>query len=302
MLKNFMHLWKYLYGCISFAERSVNILFNHLKTYFMLPEKIMQSDLLDLLFENRNKTYGAYALRRSYNKTMASAITVTLFIALAFCIFQFMHHTKPKDFIREINIPDPELTRVVPVEPQPKAPAPKAVATHVNQNIYSAPVIVKDNDDTKMPTVDDLDKNLVSDKNIVGDGQVDIIQPPSNTAAGLGTEAVQPVVKADDAPLRWAQVMPEYPGGLEALKKFMLRNLRQPDDLEAGEKIIVMASFIVNKNGQIEQVKIITGGRPDLNQEVQRVINKMPSWKPGIQNGNTVAVYFNLPVTFMSEE
>jgi len=301
MLKNFMQLWKYLYSCILFAERSVNI-YSSFKTYFMLPEKIMQSDLLDILFENRNKTYGAYALRRSYNKTMASAITITLFIAVAFCIFQFMHHTKQKDFLTEIIIRDPELTRVVPVEPQPKAPVLKPVATHVSQNIYSAPVIVKDNDDTKMPTVDDLDKNVVADKNIIGNGEVDIIQPSSNTAAGLGTEAVQPVVKADDAPLAWAQVMPEYPGGIEALKRFMLRNLRQPDDLEAGEKIVVMASFIVDRNGQIEQVKITTSGRPDLNKEVQRVINKMPSWKPGIQNGNTVAVYFNLPVTFMSEE
>ncbi len=269
----------------------------------MLPEKIMQSDLLDILFENRNKTYGAYALRKSYNKTMASAITVTLFIALAFCIFQFMHHTKQKDFLTEIIIRDPELTRVVPVEPQPKATAPKPVATHVNQNIYSTPVIVKNDIETKMPTVDVLDKTVIADKNIIGEDPGDVVQPPSNTSAGLGTEAPQPVVvKADDTPLKWAQVMPEYPGGLEALKKFMLRNLRQPDDLEAGEKIIVMASFIVNKNGQIEQVKITTGGRPDLNKEVERVINKMPSWKPGIQNGNAVAVYFNLPVTFMSEE
>ena len=96
--------------------------------------------------------------------------------------------------------------------------------------------------------------------------------------------------------------MPEYPGGIEALKKFMLKNLRQPDDLQPGEKILVMASFVVNKNGQIEQVKIINGGRTDLNKEVQRVINKMPFWKPGLQNGNTVAVYFNLPVTFISTE
>ena len=85
-------------------------------------------------------------------------------------------------------------------------------------------------------------------------------------------------------------------------EKFMIRNLKQPDDLQEGEKIIVMASFVVNKNGEIEKIKITNTGRTDLNKEVQRVINKMPLWKPGIQNGNAVAVYFNLPVTFMSGE
>ena len=81
----------------------------------------------------------------------------------------------------------------------------------------------------------------------------------------------------------------------------MLRHLKQPDNLQSGEKIIVSASFIVNKNGKIEQVKITNGGRNDLDKEVERVINKMPLWKPGMQNGNAVAVYFKLPVTFMSE-
>ena len=277
--------------------------YSSFKTYFMLPEKILQSDLLDLLFENRNKIYGAYALRRSYNKTMASAITVTLFIVLAFCIFQFMHHTKGIELTTQIiYLKDHELTPANPVKPKAEIPVPKPAVTHVSSKLYSTPVIVKDIDDTKMPAVDDLDKNVVAGKNIPGNDAGDII-PASHTSAGLGTEAMPPVKpKIDEAPLYNAQVMPEYPGGLEALKKFMLRNLRQPDNLEAGEKIIVTASFIVNKNGQIEEVKIITGGRADLNKEVERVINKMPAWKPGIQNGNTVAVYFNLPVTFMSEE
>ena len=65
---------------------------------------------------------------------------------------------------------------------------------------------------------------------------------------------------------------------------------------------MVRTSFIVNKIGQIEAVKIIGSGRPDLDKEVMRVINKMPIWKPGIQNGSPVSVYFNLPVTFLGAE
>ena len=118
---------------------------------------------------------------------------------------------------------------------------------------------------------------------------------------GSGNAAAQPATtKADETPLSQAEEMPEYPGGIDALKKFMLKNLRQPDDLQPGEKIIVKAFFVVNKDGKIGQVKIISTGRNDLDKEVERVINNMPLWKPGKQNANAVAVYFNLPVTFVN--
>lgn len=271
----------------------------------MLPEKIMQSDLLDILFENRNKLYGAYTLRKSYNKTMALAITITFFVAVAFSVFQFIHHTKNGDLTTQVIIPpDAILTSVndkkilPPVQPQQHV-----AASHVNQVINSVPKIVSDNDKTDMPTVDDITKNIIGFEKITGSDNVDIIQPPATTHENTGTiTTVIAETKVDETPLHTAQVMPEYPGGIEALKKFMLKNLRQPEDLQAGEKIIVMASFIVNKNGQIETVKIINDGRTDLNKEVMRVINKMPLWKPGMQNGNAVSVYFNLPVTFMSED
>ncbi len=270
----------------------------------MLPEKIMQSDLLDILFENRNKTYGAYVLRKSYNKTMIVAIAITLFITMLFSALQFVHHAKQHLYVTPIDIADPAFTKIdeaQPVKPQPKLPAPQHAAVHLNQIISSPPVIVNDNIKTQMPTVDDLTKNIIGEKNIIGNGAIDVVQPPA-TGQGSGVAATAPENKTGDEILNWAQVMPEYPGGIEALKKFMLRNLKQPDDLQPGEKIVVMASFVVNKNGEIEQIKIIKSGRADLDKEVQRVVNKMPVWKPGMQNGNAVAVYFNLPVTFMSED
>lgn len=270
----------------------------------MLPEKIMQSDLLDILFDNRNKSYGAYALRKSYNKTLASAITITLFIAIAFSVFQFMHHTKKITYVIPVIIPpDNIFSAIEPVKPQPVKPVPQHAVIHSRQIITSPPVIINNDVKMQMPTVDEEMNNAIGNKNIIGKGDIDVIQPPANTQHGTGiTATTASEINADDKPLNYAQFMPEYPGGLDALRKFMLKNLRQPDDLQAGEKIIVMATFVVNKTGQIEQVKIMNAGRPDLNKEVQRVINKMPYWKPGIQNGNAVAVYFNLPVTFMSAE
>ena len=264
----------------------------------------MQSDLLDILFENRNKTYGAYALRRSYNKTMASAITITLFIAIAFSVIQLTHHATQRDLMHQFIIPpDNVFSKIDPVKPLPDNPSPQCAEAHTRQIISTPPVIVNDVPETQMPTVEEIDKSIIGKTNIDGDDPTGEVPPPVGMQEGSGITTTQTIEsKPDDSPLPWAQVMPEYPGGLDALRKFMLKNLKQPDDLQPGEKIIVTASFVVNKNGRIEGVKIINSGRPDLDREVQRVINKMPLWRPGIQNGNTVAVYFNLPVTFMSED
>jgi len=270
----------------------------------MLPDKIMQSDLLDILFENRNKMYGAYALRKSYNRTLASAITGTLFIALVFSIFQFIYHEKQTGFVTVVDIiPDPVFTKIDDPKPLPKVqPAQHVAATHASTIISSTPVIVSDDKKTDMPTVEDALKNVIGSEKFTGAGGVDVIQAPVTANASPGSSAVQPEIIKVDEVLKTAAIMPQYPGGIEALKKFMLKNLRQPGDLQEGEKIIVMATFVVNKNGEIENVKIVNDGRDDLNKEVMRVINKMPLWKPGMQNGKTVAVYFNLPVTFITGE
>jgi protein TonB len=270
----------------------------------MLPDKILQSDLLDILFENRNKMYGAYALRKSYNKTIAAAVGITLFIAIAFSALLFISHATHRDFVRQIIIPpDQEFVKIDDTKPQPKNPAPQHAVTHYRQEISSPPVIVPDDKKTEMPTVDDLLKSMIGETKINGDEAMGDIQMPVDAVQGAGNAITQPVeTKVEEKPLSWAQEMPEYPGGISALKKFMLRNLRQPDDLQPGEKIIVKACFVVGEDEKIEQVKIISGGRNDLENEVERVISKMPLWKPGKQNGNAVAVYFNLPVTFVNTE
>ena len=82
----------------------------------------------------------------------------------------------------------------------------------------------------------------------------------------------------------------------------MHRNLAQPDDIQPGEKVTVLVKFIIDKDGIISAAEIINSGRKDLDKEVLRVINKMPKWIPGKQNGQSVGVYFKLPVSFIGQE
>ncbi|HCT22549.1 MAG TPA: hypothetical protein DIW54_04125, partial [Chitinophagaceae bacterium] len=102
--------------------------------------------------------------------------------------------------------------------------------------------------------------------------------------------------------LEKAEQMPEFPGGKEAMIRFLMRNLPQPDDIAEGEKLAVLARFVVDIDGHIINIEIENSGRKDLDQAVIRAIGKMPRWKPGMQNGRSVPVYFRLPVTFVSNE
>src|SRR5687768_18040209 len=93
--------------------------------------------------------------------------------------------------------------------------------------------------------------------------------------------------------------MPEFPGGKAALQRFLIKHLRVPDEgLEPVSRISVEVQFIVDKNGSITGMEILRSGGELFNKEVLRVLQKMPVWKPGRQNGMEVRVYFKLPVTF----
>ena len=95
---------------------------------------------------------------------------------------------------------------------------------------------------------------------------------------------------------------PQFPGGQEALKQFLARNLGSPGDLEEGEKKVVKVKFKVEKDGSVTALEIVSSGGNDFDREVVRVCKKMPRWIPAVQNGINVPVSYVLPVTFIGTE
>ena len=271
----------------------------------MLPNEIMQSDMLDVLFEHRNKTYGAYPLRRNYNKRLLLALILTLFVAAIFSMLQLLHRDTDHTYARIVTIiDDPHFISLPPVQPQlqPPVTAPHSPA-HFREVINSTPVIVSEEQPTTMPTIEDVTNSIMGNEITAGEITGGNLVAPQSNAGNVQTETATPIAPvADNSPLVTAEFMPEFPGGIEALRKFLLKNIRQPDDLQAGDKIVVLVSFVVSENGEIENEKVIRSGRDDLDKEVLRVIGKMPVWKPGRQNGHEVPVYFNLPVTFLGAD
>jgi len=94
--------------------------------------------------------------------------------------------------------------------------------------------------------------------------------------------------------------MPQYPGGMEEMMKFIMGNIKYTDlakkDWAEGR---VMVNFIINKNGKIEKARIAHGVHPDLDAEALRVIGLLPTWKPGKQNGKAVDVFYTIPIQFV---
>jgi len=270
----------------------------------MKPELILQSDVLDIVFENKNKAYGAYELRRHYNKRLQQSMLVTFLLVLVFAFLQSwkVPHRKGSiafDNLDSLKLVEMKLKPDEPIEqPKEKIKQPKQLA----ERKYESIVVVKDKDvKDSLPTITELAKTVISDKNVNGENisPNEIVKPSSN---GNNINVTTVEVEEEVRPLKIAEFMPEFPGGMDAFLKFMQRNLKQPENMEDAEKLVVVADFVVDAEGNISDLKISQHARADLDAEVIRVIKKMPQWKPGMQNGRKVPVFCKLPVTFVASE
>lgn len=268
----------------------------------MEPLAILQADPLDLLFENRNKKYGAYPLRKYYPQRLmiSMGIIMSLVVLISFTYLypvsasSIMQKNPP---VPDILIQDVNLKQEIkPLIPPARPVAPKTPAILP----YTKPVIVADRDvQEPMPTIEKIETSAIGLKTIAG--PPDNGEPPvnGNTMGATGAHNTESVENKNEV-LDIAEIMPEFPGGTEALKRFLIRNLRMPENnLEEGAQVKVIARFVVGADGRVRDIEITLPADAEFNAEVKRVIAKMPDWKPGSQNHRNVAVYFNLPVNFV---
>lgn len=269
----------------------------------MKPEEIMKSDVIDILFENRHKAYGAYVLRKAYHQRLSRAVLSTVLLVCLFALVQSWKIPKKvgrvyagnlwTDTIRLITV---QLDKETPKQALAK---PKQLA----EQQYVKPIITPDDQvNEAVPDVELLEHAIIGHQTLAGDTVGESLVVPSFVGDQNGI--LMPAAPVDPIPmvLEKAEQMPEFPGGKEAMIRFLIRNLLQPDDISAGEKLAVLARFVVDTDGHITNIEIENSGRKDLDESVVKAIGKMPRWKPGMQNGRPVPVYFRLPVTFVSHE
>ena len=271
----------------------------------MEPIDMLRADPLDILFENRNKSYGAYPLRKFYSKRLYISMGITLSVVVLSSFLYLYFHTNTG--VRLIN-PFPEM-HLYPVDltphEKPVIPPlrPSAPRPPVSTQKVTTLVIVPDNKIIPpIATVNELNNAIIGVKTLAGGP--DNGEMPNNGNSQVATAAqTNESVESKPEIFDRAEVMPEFPGGIEALKRFLLRNLRMPEtNLDPGSVVRVIARFVVGADGRVRDIEITLVADAVYNIEVRRVISKMPDWKPGSQNHRSVAVYFNLPVNFVGAE
>jgi len=269
----------------------------------MESNKIMGADILDIIFDGKNKEYGAYELRKTYNRRLFKAIAVTTaVIGLVFVGGMVSGRgTKAKAII--LMGPDLELAKVNEPTPPPVTPPPARVQPVQVKTIAVTPprIVPDDKADAPPPTVDDIADAKIGTVNQAGVPDGDIVAPPS--PGGTGGVIEEPK-KKEDEPEIWTKVEIEsqFPGGMAAWQRFLQKNLRTPDIAEDGQGTVVI-QFVVDENGNVSQVEAISGPeKGGLREEAIRVIRKSGQWTPAIQNGRKVKSYKRQPITIVFSE
>lgn len=268
---------------------------------------ILGASLLDILFDNRNKQYGAYELRQNYNQRMMYGLGIAIGLTglLLFLGFNF-NSAGTTSIITSCALGPVELTEVnleqPPAQPQPAvkpaAPQPPVATEHFTSTIE----IVKDNVpiESALPPQTDLINAAIGTQHIEGDAPTTVQQSPiTETGTGAAPAAIAEEKIYDFTAVEKAA---EFPGGMEAFQRFLARHLQTPEELTPDEKKTVQVRFVIQKDGAVLDMAVLRSAGPAYDNEVIRVLKKLPRWKPARQNGHDVAVAFTLPVTFVSSE
>ena len=266
----------------------------------MTNNEILQADLLDILFENRNKAYGAYALRKTYDSRLRWALGISLAVTLLMLLFGFNTHknsnnkalgNNPGLTLSVIEMPKPKLK--IKEEPKPKQKIKIAETTFTNRIKF-----VAENVKANMPDINQLKNSLISDKTVEGALPKEIVTTNDNSEK----KNIKPSDVNTEKPFISRSSEAEFPGGKDAFAKFLSRNLITPDELGIGEKKIVLVRFMVDIDGDISKTEVLQSDGEQYSREVLRVLNKMPKWIPAMQNGTKVVTRFTQPVTFIGIE
>jgi len=269
--------------------------------------KILSADVLDIIFEGRNKDYGAYELRKTYNRRMVAALVATLVLmALLFIAYVVANKINENDKT-EMVVQDVQLEEIKKEEPKneppPPPPPPKPEPPKVEMAKFTPPKIVKDEEvkeDEKPPEVEKLEETKIGTINQEGLKDEGIVAPPVSDAGKGVIEAPKKDETDYDQTFTKVEIESDYPGGQGAWMRYLNKTFRYPEQaVEQEIQGTIVVQFIVDKEGNVSDVEAISGPTGGgLREEAVRVIKKSGKWTPAIQNGRQVKSYKKQPITF----
>ena len=269
---------------------------------------------LDVVFANRNQTYGAYELRKNYSarlaKSLLAAVTFFVMLVCSPAIYKYFEGEPTVESQVQQTEDDP-IFKVTDVKlmPKKKNEAPAATKSQAKPikgksigwttpKVVDASKVIQD-----VPSTEDLMKSVVStstqDGPEIGGNVIEGLDGKggNGTSASSGTEG-----EGDMLFDAGVEQQPMFPGGLEAFANYLRKNLRYPATAaEIGVMGRVFVNFIVEKDGSLTDIKVVKGIGHGCDEEAIRVLKKSPRWAPGMQNQQKVRVMFTIPIVFQME-
>ena len=276
--------------------------------------KLKDADILDIIFEGRNKEYGAYDLRRTYNRRMKIALSGLVLIILLVFLSAFLNKNigpdKNQIIVQDVQLEDIKKQEEKKPEVPPPPPPPPVEPPKVEITKFTPPKIVKDEEvkpEEKPPEMEKLEETKIGAINQEGKKDEGFVAPPVE-AKGTGVvEAPKKVEEDYDKVFTKVEKEAKFPGGLEAWKRYLERNLNAQvaaDDGASQGNYTVKVQFIVDKTGTISNVQAIEVPKacPSCGPEAIKVIKRGPKWDPAVQNGRNVIYQAIQYITFQVAE
>lgn len=259
---------------------------------------IFEKKWIDLVFEGKNKEYGAYQLRQESSRTTLKAFLLgfVLIISGTFVLSSF--NTKPVDEIIVTLKPSTDLDPVYPIdEPENETKPPAEEAAPIEEVPENKPpvVVATPDADPIVPTNDDLPKtNSPSGGTENGSGST-----PTSPSGGNGKGIDETVPSAPTGPVIAAvlDAQPEFPGGMKKFYDYVANNFKELD-IDNVEKITVMVSFVIEKDGSMTDIRVLRNPGYGVDAEAIRVLKSLKTkWKAGVLNGQNVRTQYTMPIT-----
>lgn len=271
---------------------------------------------VDMVFADRNREYGAYKLRKGTTSRNIRAIVILVVAAaiigggLAWKIRMNKLAEQQEAYMEAMQLAkaqeaakkqEKKEQKVIKPKVQPKKEIPVARQTQK----FTAPVIKKDElvkDDNQLKQMDKLDdKAAVGNQDMQGTNNRTVEAVRNDIAVNTPPPppAAAPTQEVSNKVFDVVEQMPSFPGGNSALMAYLNSNVKYPVVAqENGVQGRVVVSFVVEKDGSISDVNVVRSVDPSLDKEAARVVRSMPRWNPGKQNGSSVRVKYNVPVSF----
>jgi len=292
-------------SCVTFKTNNMTVIFSviifvtviSLYEYFSERswQRVSSTIRNEVVFEKRNKKYGAYALRKNYDKNMMFILFGLMFsLGAVYGAFNLVNRYDKNNIIKPlkdetitpIHTPPIKKDEIIPMPTPPSPPVPTVPTTQ-----FIPPIAENDIVEDSLPTQKELETVNAGEKTQIGNPEIFKITLTDTE------ETPETVEVPDEEPTILVDEEAEFPGGYPGIMKFIQENFVIPSSvLDEGNGGRVVLRFVVEKDGQISNVSVIQSLSNDCDKAAIKVVQRMQNWKPAKNNGRVVRAWYTIPI------